>query len=50
MKNDAYVIVGKFGAAYGIKGWIKIQSYTASPSSILDYKPWHLLNTNQSWS
>lgn len=31
--------IGKFGAAYGIKGWIKIQSYTHNTESLFQYKP-----------
>ncbi len=25
------VIVGKIGAPYGVKGWVKINSYTETP-------------------
>ena len=31
--------IGKFGAVYGIKGWLKIHSYTDDPESIFEYKP-----------
>jgi len=31
--------IGKFGAVYGIKGWLKIHSYTDDPESIFQYKP-----------
>jgi len=31
--------MGKFGAVYGIKGWIKIHSYTDDAESIFKYKP-----------
>lgn len=31
--------MGKFGAVYGIKGWIKIHSYTSDAESIFEYKP-----------
>lgn len=47
MKNadKAYVKVGKIGSTYGIKGWLKIQSFTEFGASILDYSPWFLSNT-----
>lgn len=31
--------IGKFGAVYGIKGWLKVHSYTDDPESIFQYKP-----------
>lgn len=37
-----WVLVGTIGKAYGIKGWVKINSYTEPTSNILTYHPWHL--------
>lgn len=31
--------MGKFGAVYGIKGWIKVHSYTDDAESIFKYQP-----------
>lgn len=44
MKNpeQEYIIVGKTGAAYGIKGWLKIHSYTERMVDLLQYNPWYL--------
>lgn len=39
-KNERLVIVGRLGAAYGVKGWIKIHSFTEPMENILDYQPW----------
>ncbi len=36
------VILGKIGAVYGIKGWLKIHSFTDDPQAIFDYSPWVL--------
>jgi len=36
------VIVGKIGAPYGVKGWVKINSYTEKPEGIFEYTPWFL--------
>lgn len=44
MKN--YILVGKIGAPYGIRGWLKIHSYTEFGASILHYSPWYLQNRN----
>lgn len=41
-KASDTVIVGKIGAPYGIKGWIKVNSYTDPESNIFDYSPWQL--------
>lgn len=42
--TDEYIAVGKVGAPYGIKGWVKIHSFTDLSSTIFEYKPWHLGN------
>ena len=34
------LIVGKIGAPYGVKGWVKINSFTQNAESIFDYEPW----------
>ena len=36
------VTIGKVGAVYGIKGWLKIHSFTDDQEAILDYFPWSL--------
>ncbi|MDG1733343.1 MAG: ribosome maturation factor RimM [Thalassotalea sp.] len=38
MKKE--VTLGKIGAVYGIKGWLKIHSFTDDPQAIFDYSPW----------
>lgn len=39
------VKVGRIGAAFGIHGWVKIQSFTEFGASILEYSPWYLEDT-----
>jgi 16S rRNA processing protein RimM len=34
------VIVGEVSGAYGIKGWVKIHSFTEPAENILGYAPW----------
>jgi 16S rRNA processing protein RimM len=36
------VVLGKFGAVYGINGWLKVNSYTEIPEGIFDYTPWQI--------
>lgn len=44
------VIVGKFGAPFGIRGWIKVISFTDPLSNILNYQPWFMQSKGtQDW-
>jgi 16S rRNA processing protein RimM len=36
------ITLGKVGSVYGIKGWLKIHSFTENPADIFDYSPWSL--------
>lgn len=51
MKNadETYIPVGKFGTAYGIRGWLKIHSYTEFGANILEYTPWYIEDTQTTW-
>ncbi|MCG9683803.1 ribosome maturation factor RimM [Vibrio sp. Isolate23] len=42
------IVVGKFGATYGIRGWLKVFSYTDNTESIFDYTPW-FINQKGEW-
>jgi len=46
--NQSPVVLGKLGAPYGIKGWIKVISYTDDPEGIFAYRPW-LLEIKGQW-
>ena len=37
------VVVGRFGSPYGIKGWIKVISFTDPIDHLLDYLPWTII-------
>ncbi|MFY2507682.1 ribosome maturation factor RimM [Vibrio pectenicida] len=47
MSSDK-IVVGKFGASYGIRGWLKVFSYTDNAESIFDYSPW-FINQKGEW-
>lgn len=36
------IIVGKVSGVYGVKGWVKIYSYTEPREGITGYRPWYL--------
>ena len=42
------VILGRVTGLYGVKGWIKVHSYTEPREAILDYKDWLLLRDSGS--
>jgi 16S rRNA processing protein RimM len=42
VETEHSVTLGKIGAVYGIKGWLKIHSFTDEQEAILDYFPWSL--------
>ncbi len=39
---EDFVVVGRLGAAHGIKGWLKVTSFTDPRDNLLDYEPWFL--------
>ena len=42
------VVLGKVTSAFGVKGWIKVFSYTQPRLNILNYRPW-LLKRDGKW-
>jgi len=41
-EQNEKIVMGKFGATYGIRGWLKVFSYTDEAESIFDYSPWFI--------
>lgn len=39
---DAHVVLGKLTSPYGVKGWLRVYSYTSPMEGILDYPEWVL--------
>ncbi len=46
-QHNEKMIVGKFGATYGIRGWLKLFSYTNEAENIFDYAPWFIKQGGQ---
>ena len=44
MKDDKKIYLGKITGAHGIKGWLKIQSFSSPPENILNYPQWIINN------
>ena len=34
------LVVGRISAVYGVRGWVKVMSFTQQASKIFDYQPW----------
>ena len=43
------VIVGRFGAPFGIKGWVHCQSFTTPPTNLKQYHPWQYQTREGRW-
>lgn len=43
-KNSKYVVVGRLGRPYGLKGWQHLQTFTQPPENIFEYKGWYVLH------
>ena len=40
--TSSTLCAGKIGAPHGIKGWVKVFSYTDPIENLLDYRPWFI--------
>ena len=40
------MVLGRVAGLYGVKGWVKLHSYTEPREAILDYKDWLLIRDN----
>ena len=42
------VVLGRVSGLFGVRGWVKVYSYTEPREAVLDYDRW-LLNRNDGW-
>lgn len=45
-ESTDFIPIGKVGAPYGVKGWIKVHSFTAIKLNIFEYLPWYVEEKN----
>lgn len=38
--DEKTIVIGRFGAPFGVKGWLKVNSFTVPEDNILAYQPW----------
>jgi 16S rRNA processing protein RimM len=46
--NDNRVTVGRISGSFGVRGWVKVYSYTDPRENIVGYSPWYLVVDGQS--
>lgn len=46
--DNRYIPVGHIAGVYGVRGWVRIYSYTEPRHNILRYRPWYL-QQNGAW-
>lgn len=49
MVADDIIVVGKITGVFGVKGWVKLHSWTDPRDGIADYSPWLLRQGSQHW-
>jgi 16S rRNA processing protein RimM len=47
--RDRMVILGRLGGPWGVKGWLKVNSYTDPPAAILNYPVWNVASAGGGW-
>ena len=47
MEDDKKICLGKITGVHGIKGWLKIQSFSSPLENILNYPLWIINNRGQ---
>lgn len=49
-QSDDYILLGKISGVHGIKGWVKVFSYTSPRAKITEYSQWFMKGSkDQSW-
>lgn len=49
VNDDEMVILGRIASPFGIKGWLRLTPYTASPEDLLDYSELWMRDLQQGW-
>ena len=42
MEKPRRIEVGRLGAAHGVRGWLRVQSFTDPPQRLFEWRLWHL--------
>ena len=42
VSEDELLVMGRIASPFGVKGWLRVNAFTARPDNLLDYSPWYL--------
>lgn len=42
------VVIGQIVGVYGVKGWVKVRSFTDPAENVLSYQPWYVRHADRS--
>jgi len=45
--SEPFITLGTINGVYGVKGWVKVYSFTSPIENILKYKTWQLVSSRQ---
>jgi 16S rRNA processing protein RimM len=48
VSKDELLVMGQIASPFGVKGWVRVNAYTAMADNLLDYSPWYL-NLQGAW-
>lgn len=46
MSGEEKIVVGRIAGLYGLRGWVKVYSFTHPVDNIVGYNPWYLRHTD----
>jgi len=46
-EQEAWVVMGRVAAPFGIKGWVKVQPYSEDPDALADFESWRVGHDGQ---
>lgn len=47
--SEEFVVLGSLGATFGVKAWLKVNSYTEPKANILDFPSWYISKDGNDW-
>jgi len=49
-EKEAFITIAKVGAPFGVRGWLKIQTFTENVESAMHYQPWLVADSEGNFS
>ena len=47
--SDRIVVMGEVAGTYGVRGWLKVKSFSESPETLLDFAEWWVRPKGSDW-